>query len=66
MENHNNKTFTEEEVIQAIKDEYKKEYGALGDNEKYLDGYFITGFVREALENKKEKDSDNNKKAGYK
>lgn len=41
--------FTPEEVIDAIKTLWIKEYGNLNGNENERDGYFVCGFVNEAL-----------------
>ncbi len=41
--------FSTEAVIDAIKTLWLKEYGNLNGNENERDGYFVCGFVHEAL-----------------
>ena len=44
-------TYTGNQILEAIRNEYIKEYGSLQDDEKERDGYFILGFVHIALDN---------------
>lgn len=44
------KIFTREDVSQAIKEHYKREFGELSDDSVQRDGYFIAGFVDTALD----------------
>lgn len=41
--------FTLEEITEAIKAQWVKDFGKLMDDDSERDGYFICGFVHEAL-----------------
>ncbi len=45
----NEQTFIKEQVLDAIKKYWIKEFGKISDGEE-RDGYFVSGFVRCAIE----------------
>lgn len=49
MNKRKSKMFTEKEVIEAITNQYIKDFGSM--NHKNQEGYFITGFVGVSLKN---------------
>lgn len=66
MDKHTTQKLDIEEVLAAIRKQYKKDFGELYDEGKDRDGYFILGFVKEALENYTQNDENDKRRAGFK